>query len=135
MFKKLFAPPPLPSTGAQFCLELVNRTRVNAGLGVSRPLQSVYASNKEFVGTLLGLLEYMVHRLGDPTPTHEAARQLIVALFGDNAPTAFSLMQSGIDSPILMKALEATQKHLAWVQSLPREQVNSNLLFMDKFFR
>src|SRR5437870_2563559 len=68
MFKRLLSIGRPSSKAAGFCVDLLNRTRIDAGYPASKPLPVVYATNEEFIGSLLGLVDFMVGRLGDPNP-------------------------------------------------------------------
>lgn len=136
MFGNVFLPAAPKSVTAKFCVDLVNRNRIEAnnGQSVSRHIPTVYAQNLEFMGSLAGLIDFASQRLSDPTSPREVTRQVIDTLFGDSAQTARDTISVGPDSPVLMGAFEDVQKQLIFASSLPRGQSSDEFLFLKKYF-
>lgn len=137
MFGKLFSSSPRLSPVAKFCFDLVNRNRFEASGGrkdLPRYLPIVYATHPEFIGSVLGVVEFGMQILDDSTPQREITRQVMDALFGDNASKAYTTASNGIDNPPLMDAFEQVVGHLEWAAKLPGNQTEQQLKFLTKFF-
>jgi hypothetical protein len=113
-------------------MDFFNRTRLDAGGDPSKPLPLVYATNWEFIGCMLGVVDHLGSQY--ETPPNEMLLEIIPLLFGPHAKAAFSTIQVGGSSDELMRALEETEKRLQWIGTLPREQRPEQLRFMQRFF-
>ena len=135
MFGRLFSNRPrVDSRAAQVSIDLINRIRIDRGQRISKPLPVVYATNWEFMGTLVGMVDFWVASMGDKTPVKEALAQVLGAIFADNAQRAYDTVTAGVDNKVFMNALESTYQHLEWVGTLDPDSRPAHLRFFDKFF-
>ena len=139
MFTNFFSKSPRLSTVAQFCVDLVNENRFEAlgrrkGNEIPKVLSVVYATHAEFIGSVIGIIDFGKQTIDDPTPHKEITRQVMQALFGDNANKASMTAANGIDNPPLMLAFEQVVEHLEWATKLPGSQTAEELRFLIKYF-
>ena len=132
MFGGLFGAKRPISEASQVCMDFFNRTRLDAGDNPRKPLALVYATNWEFIGCMLGVVDFIGSQYR--TRPNEILLEIVPALFGPNAKTAFSTIQVGGANDELVRALEKTEEHFRRIGSLPREQRNEQMRFMQRFF-
>lgn len=137
MFGNLFSSTPRLSPVAKFCFDLVSRNRFEASGGrkdLPKYLPVVYTTHAEFIGSILAIIDFAKQIIDDSTPQREITRQVMEALFSDNASKAMMTASSGVDNPELMQAFEQVAEHLEWAAKLPSSQLEQQLTFLKKFF-
>ena len=134
MFKNLFRPS--LSEPAKWCVDLVNRTRVeaNAGNSISKHLPVIYAKDHEFIGALLGVIDFANQRLGGSMPLRKVTEEVVVSLFGDGAELALDTINQGAVSDVILDSLEKAQEHLIWAAAQPIGKNAEAFMFLSKYF-
>ena len=137
MFKNLFSTTPKLSPAAKFCFDLVSRNRFEASRGskdIPRFLPVVYATHPAFIGSIIAIIDFAKKIISDPTPHSDVIRQVMEALFGDNANKAAVTAADGFDDPALMNEFEKISAHLEWAAKLPGNRTEQELKFLVKYF-
>ncbi len=135
MFGRMFSSKSKLSKTAQMCVDLIVQARIEAGYkGGDVVIPIKYASNYAFVGSLIGLVDYMIWHFEDSTSPALAVQEVITKIFGDNASVAMVTVNGGGDNDDLLDAMSSTQEYLENVPTRSATETAKYLLFMKRFF-
>lgn len=130
--ERAHAAKPHLSESAQLCVAIIRHAVVDMGGSAQQELSSQLATNAQFIGSLLGLIDFVSSRRGEDT--QDVYPQVVFELFGigNNSAIALQLIWSGNDSPQLMKSLEEIQEQLVHAK---REEMEDIFMYFRVFFR
>ncbi len=128
--KKLFSPPRLQYESAQISVDVIRRIRMDLGQDGLDSLSALHATNDEFIGTLLGIIDYLASQRGEPTK--QSFPLAVKELFGKNAELAFATIRAGSQRPELMNSMQNIQMKLGNAHS--PEESGRVLKSLEKFF-
>lgn len=120
------------SESAQLCVSIIRHAMVDMGINAQQELSSQLATNPQFIGSLLGLIDFVSSRRGEDT--QNVYPQVVFELFGigNSSAMALQLIWSGNDSPQLMRSLEGIQEQLVHAE---REEMEDIFMYFRVFFR
>lgn len=111
-------------------VSLVRRLRIDLGQDGMDDLSALHARNDEFMGELLGIIDHLASRRGEPT--QQVVGLVVRELFGRNTEVAVATISSGASRPTLMNAMELVQEQLANAKSA--DEAGEVVRAIDRFF-